>query len=58
MKNEGASSPVERALWFVENRLEGEISLRSIAESVCVTAPEVILRKALFEAASRGEIGI
>ena len=37
MKNEGASSPVERALWFVENRLEGEISLQSIAESVGVT---------------------
>ena len=37
MKNEGASSPVERALWFIENRLGGEISLESIAKSVGVT---------------------
>ena len=37
MKNEGASTPVERAVWFVENRLEDEISLQSIAESVGVT---------------------
>jgi transcriptional regulator GlxA family with amidase domain len=37
MKNEGTSSPVERALWFVENRPEGEISLGSIAESAGVT---------------------
>src|ERR1700680_4334762 len=38
MKNEGASSPVERALWFIENRLGGEISRESIAKSVGVTA--------------------
>ena len=38
MKSEGASSPVERALWFIENRLGGEISLESIAKSVGVTA--------------------
>ena len=37
MKSEGASSPVERALWFIENRLGGEISLESIAKSVGVT---------------------
>lgn len=37
MKKEGASSPVERALWFIESRLGGEISLESIAKSVGVT---------------------
>jgi len=37
MKKEGASSPVERALWFIENRLGGEISLESIARSVGVS---------------------
>src|ERR1700731_3778755 len=37
MKSEGASSPVERALWFIENRLGEEISIESIAKSVDVT---------------------
>jgi len=37
VKSEGASSPVERALWFIENRLGEEISLESIAKSVDVT---------------------
>ena len=37
MKSEGASSPVERALWFIESRLGEEISLESIAKSVDVT---------------------
>jgi AraC family transcriptional regulator len=30
--------PVERAIWFVENRLEAEISLRAIADSAGVSA--------------------
>ena len=30
--------PVERALWFIENRLAGEISLQAIAASVGVSS--------------------
>ena len=30
--------PVERALWFIENRLEAEISLRAIADAAGVSA--------------------
>jgi len=44
MKNEGASSPVERALWFIENRLGGQISLESIAKSVGVTDHHLVFR--------------
>ena len=37
MPNERSSSPVQRALWFVESRLSDELSLHSVAEDVGVS---------------------
>jgi AraC family transcriptional regulator len=34
---QSSSTPVERALWFIENRLSGEVSLRDIASAAGVT---------------------
>jgi AraC family transcriptional regulator len=36
--------PVERALWFIENRLSGEISLQAIAASVGVSSHHLAVR--------------
>ena len=37
MPNERSSSPVQRALWFVESRLSDELTLQGVAEDVCVS---------------------
>jgi len=37
MPNERSSSPVQRALWFVESRLSDELTLHGVAEVVCVS---------------------
>jgi AraC family transcriptional regulator len=37
MPNERSSSPVQRALWFVENRLSDELSLQGVADDVGVS---------------------
>ena len=37
MPNERSSGPVQRALWFVENRLSDEMSLNGIADVVGVS---------------------
>jgi transcriptional regulator GlxA family with amidase domain len=37
MPNERSSGPVQRALWFVENRLSDELSLNGIADVVGVS---------------------
>jgi len=37
MPNERSSSPVQRALWFVENRLSDELTLHGVAEDVGVS---------------------
>ena len=50
MPNERSSSPVQRALWFVENRLADELTLHGIAEDVCVS-PHHLARA--FGAATR-----
>jgi AraC family transcriptional regulator len=37
MPNERSSGPVQRALWFVENRLSDELTLHGVAEDVGVS---------------------
>jgi len=37
MPNERSSGPVQRALWFIENRLSDEMSLHGVAEDVGVS---------------------
>jgi AraC family transcriptional regulator len=37
MPNERSSSPVQRALWFVEKRLSDELTLHGVAEDVGVS---------------------
>jgi AraC family transcriptional regulator len=37
MPNERSSNPVQRALWFVENRLSDELTLHGVAEDVGVS---------------------
>lgn len=38
MPNERSSNPVQRVLWFFENRLSDELTLHGIAEDVGVSA--------------------
>ena len=51
MPNGKSSSPVERALWFVENRLADELSLQSVASAVGVSPHH--LARAFASATSR-----
>jgi hypothetical protein len=52
MPNGQSSAPVQRALWFVENRLSDELSLREVAEEVGAHRPGRAL-----EAPSRNACG-
>src|ERR1700680_1058571 len=38
VRNGGRMNPIEKALWFIENRLAGDISLEAMARSVGVSS--------------------